>query len=157
LAAAGQIEAERSTLACRRELLEPLMRETLADGTFESIVAAAERVIPVVPANAPTWLVPSPERRLRMVRIALHAGRQDEALRMFDLSDQVSLSGLSAAHIMPPTQVLTSSTDPASAGLRRRIRPAFSGMPPRLRRSRMPSVSTASARSSASCPSVWYR
>lgn len=133
------------------------MRETLADGTFESIVAAAERVIPVVPTNAPTWLVPSPERRLRMVRIALDAGRQDEALRMFALSDQVSLSGLSAAHIMPLTQVLTSSTDPASAGLRRRIRPAFSGTPTRHRHSCMPSVSKASYLSSASGPPVWCR
>jgi superfamily II DNA or RNA helicase len=111
LVAAARIEAERSTLACRRELLEPLTRETLADGTFESIVAAAERVIPVVPPNPTTWLVPSSERRLRMLRIALYSGHQDEALRMFALSDQVSLSGLSAAHVMPLTQVLTSSTD----------------------------------------------
>lgn len=111
LVGSGRIQSERSALACHRDLLEPLTRETLADGTFESIAAAAERVIPVVPPNAPTWLVPSPERRLRMVRVALYAGRQDEALRMFALSDQVSLSGLSAAHVMPLTQVLTSSTD----------------------------------------------
>jgi superfamily II DNA or RNA helicase len=110
LVAAGQIKAERGTFACRPDLLEPRTRETLAEGTFESIVAAAERVIPAVPPKAPTWLVPSPERRLRLLRVALYAGRQDEALRMFALSDQVSLSGLSAAHVMPLTQLLTSST-----------------------------------------------
>lgn len=113
LLGAGQIEPERNTLACHRDLLEPLTRTTVADGTFESIVAAAERVIPVAVAKPANWLVPTPARRLRIVRNALHAGREDEVLRMFVLSDQVSLSGLSVGHVMPLTQILTGSTDMA--------------------------------------------
>jgi hypothetical protein len=69
LLAQGLIEQTRTGLTCHPDLLEPLTRETVADGTFAAIAAAAEQVVPSGPRSS--WQPPTPEQRLRQVRLAL--------------------------------------------------------------------------------------
>jgi len=72
LLADGLLVKTRNSLTCPPELLDPLTRQTVADGTFADIVTAAERLIPTKPRSS--WERPSDERRLPLLRNALYAG-----------------------------------------------------------------------------------
>jgi superfamily II DNA or RNA helicase len=108
---AGVLEQQRNNLICHPELLEPLTRETLADGSFEAIVAAAEQVVPVAMRNA--WDRPSDERRFRQLRIAVYAGREDEVLRMLSLQGLDSLAQVRYRQVELLARICTRSADPA--------------------------------------------
>ncbi|MFP4075862.1 MAG: SNF2-related protein [Halochromatium sp.] len=111
LLAAGVIEQRRNTLLCHPDLLEPLTRATLADGSFAAIVAAAEQVVPSAMRNA--WDRPSEERRFRLLRIAVYAGREDEVLGMLSLRGVESLAQVRYRQVEPLAIICTRSPDPA--------------------------------------------
>ena len=90
LHAARLIERVPIGLVCHPDLAEPLTRETVADGTFPEIVAAAERVVPTRPRGA--WDQPRDDRRLRMIRVALYAGRENELLQLLGLDMETPAS-----------------------------------------------------------------
>ena len=108
---AGVLQQQRNNLLCHPDLLEPLTRETLVDGSFEAIVAAAEKVVPVAMRNA--WDRPSDERRFRQLRIAVYAGREDEVLRMLSLQGLESLAQVRYRQVELLARICTRSADPA--------------------------------------------
>ncbi|MBK1703277.1 DEAD/DEAH box helicase [Halochromatium glycolicum] len=107
---AGLIEYRRNALVCHPDLLEPLTRETIADGSFEAIVAAAEQVVPTPMRNA--WDRPSDERRFRLLRIAVYSGREDEILKMLSLQGLPSLSQVRYRQVEPFSRICTRAADP---------------------------------------------
>ena len=111
LLAAGLIEQRRNNLVCHSDLLEPLTRETLADGSFAAIVAAAEQVVPSAMRNS--WDRPSEERRFRLLRIAVYTGREDEVLKMLLLHGVESLAQVRYRQVEPLATICTRSADPA--------------------------------------------
>ena len=115
------IEQHGNALACHPDLLEPLTRATVADGSFDGIVAAAERIVPTRMRNA--WDRPSDERRFRMLRVALYSGREDEVLRMLGVEHERSLRKVRYAQVEPLVRVCSRSPDLAW----------LSRLPPRLR------------------------
>lgn len=117
----GLIERHGNALACHPDLLEPLTRATVADGNFEEIVAAAERIVPTRMRNA--WDRPGDERRFRMLRVALYSGREDEVLRMLGVEREPSLRKVRYAQVEPLVRVCSRSPDLAW----------LSRLPPRLR------------------------
>ncbi|MCF7979067.1 MAG: DEAD/DEAH box helicase [Chromatiaceae bacterium] len=108
---AGLMEQRRNLLVCHPDLLEPLTRETLADGNFKAIVSAAEQVVPVAMRNA--WDRPSDERRFRQLRIAVYAGREDEVLKMLSLQGVESLAQVRYRQVELLARICTRSADPA--------------------------------------------
>ena len=104
------LEQQRNALACPPDLLEPLTRETLRDGSFEAVVAAAERVVPPAMRNA--WDRPSEARRHRLLRIAVYRGREDEVLRMLSLPAAGSLVQVRYVQVEPLARICTRSPDP---------------------------------------------
>ncbi|WP_462321688.1 SNF2-related protein [Halochromatium sp.] len=107
----GLLEQKRHNLVCHPDLLEPLTRETVAERSFDAIVAAAERVVPSMMRNS--WDRPSEERRFRLLRIAVYAGREDEVLRMLMLQDSESLAQVRYRQVEPLATICTRSADPA--------------------------------------------
>ena len=111
LLASGLIEQRRNNLSCHPELLEPLTRETVAEGTFEAIVAAAEQVVPTAMRNS--WDRPSEERRFRLLRLAVYRGREEEVLQMLLLRSNESLAQVRYRQVEPLATICTRSADPA--------------------------------------------
>jgi superfamily II DNA or RNA helicase len=117
----GLLEKHGNALACHPDLLEPLTRATVADGSFGEIVSAAERIVPTRMRNA--WDRPTDERRFRMLRVALYGGREDEVLRMLGVEHEPSLRKVRYAQVEPLVRVCSRSPDLAW----------LSRLPPRLR------------------------
>ncbi|NEX16296.1 MAG: ATP-dependent helicase [Halochromatium sp.] len=111
LLAEGLIEQKHNNLSCHPELLEPLTRETVADGSFEAIVAAAEKLVPTLMRNS--WDRPTEERRFRRLRIAVYRGRESEVLQMLLLQDSESLAQVRYRQVEPLATICTRSADPA--------------------------------------------
>ncbi len=108
----GLVEKTAHGLVCHRDLLEPLVRETLADGTFQAIVAAAEEVAPT--HRIQPGAVIDADRLFRMLRVALHSGQEQEALRLLGLSDNSSTLLLHPSRAEPLHRVLVGArADPA--------------------------------------------
>ncbi|KAA6184336.1 DEAD/DEAH box helicase [Thiohalocapsa marina] len=107
----GVIRQSRNNLVCHPDLLEPLTRETVADGSFEAIVAAAEQVVPTPMRNA--WDRPTEERRFRLLRIALYSGREDKVLEMLGVGAAGKPSQVRYREIEPLVRICTRSADPA--------------------------------------------
>ncbi|MBK1724405.1 DEAD/DEAH box helicase [Thiocystis violacea] len=80
LIAAGCLLDTKGGWGCAPELVELLTRETVREGHFEQIVAAAEAVVSAKPLNS--WQKEPPSRLTRRLRNALYAGREDEVLRI---------------------------------------------------------------------------
>jgi hypothetical protein len=107
----GLIGQRQNNLTCHPDLLEPLTRESVADGTFAAIAKAAERIIPT--AKTPSWVQPSEERRLRMLRVALYAGQEKKVLELLGLTGSESASQVRFSQVTLLAQVCTRSPDPA--------------------------------------------
>ena len=103
------VDKRQNNLTCHPDLLEPLTRETVADGTFIAIVEAAEQVVPTKPHIA--WQQPSDERRLRLLRIALFGGREDEVFQVLGLSPDRTSRDLRYVDVEPLARIFTRSTD----------------------------------------------
>ncbi len=110
LLAQGLIEQTRNGLTCHPDLLEPLARETVADGTFAAIAAAAERVVPTAPRSS--WEQPSEERRQRRLRLALYGGQEAKVLELLGLDPTASASQVSFRTVELLARVCTRSPDP---------------------------------------------
>ncbi len=111
LLADGLLIQTRNSLTCPPQLLEPLTRQTVADGTFAEIVAAAERLIPPKPRSS--WERPSDERRLRLLRNALYAGEEQQALAVLGLTGAEPAGRVAFHRVEPLTLVCIRSADPA--------------------------------------------
>ena len=111
LLAEGLIEQTRAGLTCHPDLLEPLTRETVADGTFAAIAAAAERVVPSGPRHA--WKQPTPEQLLREVRLALYVGDESKVLEVLGMDRAESASRIPFSVVAPLSRVCIHSPDPA--------------------------------------------
>ncbi|MEA3638974.1 MAG: DEAD/DEAH box helicase [Lamprobacter sp.] len=111
LLAGGLIEQKRNNLTCHPDLLEPLTRETLADGSFDLLVAAAEKLVPTAMRNA--WDRPSEERRFRLFRLAVYRGREDDVLRLLLLRVGEPLAQVRYRQVETLAIICTRSADPA--------------------------------------------
>jgi len=114
----GLIEKRQNNLSCHPDLLEPLTRESVADGTFPAIAKAAERSVPM----GPNWMQPSEERRLRTLRLALYAGQEKKVLELLGLTGSESASQVRYSQVALLTGVCTRAADPQwLAGLAPRL------------------------------------
>ena len=107
----GLIEQRRNNLVCHPDLLEPLTRETVADGSFDAIVDAAEQAVPSAMRNS--WDRPSEDRRFRLLRVAVYAGHEDEVLKMLMLQGSESLAQVRYRQVESLATICTRSADPA--------------------------------------------
>jgi superfamily II DNA or RNA helicase len=107
---AGLMQQVRNNLVCHPDLLEPLTRETVADGSFAAIVAAAEQVLPTHMRNS--WDRPTEERRFRLLRIAIYSGREERALEMLSPATAGKLSQVRYREVEPLVRICTRSADP---------------------------------------------
>ncbi len=103
------IEQRSNALCVHPDLLEPLTRATVADGTFAAIVAAAERIVPTRARSA--WDRPDEARKQRMLRNALYAGREEEVLHLLGLDSIRSAREVRYAQVEPLVRVCTRSPD----------------------------------------------
>ena len=104
------IEQSPRGLVCHPDLAEPLTRETVADGTFAAIVAAAQAV--VSSRGGPAWEQTTAERTTRKLRNALYAGREDEVLALLPgVAPSASASQVRFAEVTRLAQVCTRSPD----------------------------------------------
>ncbi|WP_295393138.1 DEAD/DEAH box helicase [uncultured Thiodictyon sp.] len=120
LLAGGFIEQRQNNLTCHPDLLEPLTRESVADGTFPAIATAAESVISTKTIHH--WEQPSEGRRLRILRVALYAGEEQKVLQFLGLAAKVAVSQVRYAQVDLLARVCTRSVDPVW----------LAGLPPRL-------------------------
>lgn len=105
----GPMEQRKNSLICHPDLLEPLTRETVADGTFAEIVKAAE---PAFPTQQRTWEPTSDERRFRLVRIALYGGDEKKVLEILGLTGAAPASQIAFHTVEPLARACTHPTDP---------------------------------------------
>ena len=105
-------------MVCHPDLLEPLTRECVADGTFAAIVKAAEQIIP---SNNP-FERPTDERRFRLLRIALYSRRKKQVLDILGLNPTMSARDVGYHSVQP---LARACTHPPDATL-------FQGLGPRL-------------------------
>jgi hypothetical protein len=107
----GLVQQARNLLVCHPDLLEPLTRETVADGSFAAIVAAAEQVVPTHMRNS--WDRPSDERRFRLLRNAIYSGHEDKALEMMSSAATGKPWQVRYREVEPLVRICTRSADPA--------------------------------------------
>ena len=110
--AAGLIEQVHNGLTCHEDLREALTRETLADGTFADIVEAAQRVFPPIVYGKKT----DPDRRFRLLRLAVYGGHEDEVLKQLGLSGEESVARVRFEDIEPLSRICMRPTDPTWFG-----------------------------------------
>ena len=106
----GLIDLPKGALFCRPDLRETLTRETVADGTFATIVEAAERCFPTPLRNS--WEQPSEMRRLRVLRNALYSGCEDEVLQGLGIGPAASLARVPYHQVRQLAEVCLSQPDP---------------------------------------------
>ena len=109
LSSDGLIEQRSNAIICHPDLLEPLTRETVADGTFRKIVQAAEAVVPTTMRNS--WELPSDRRSLRMLRVALYSGHGREVLKMLGVRADESVNAIRASEVIRLIAVCTRPLD----------------------------------------------
>ncbi|WP_295458994.1 DEAD/DEAH box helicase [uncultured Thiodictyon sp.] len=97
LLADGLIEQRQNTLTCHPDLLEPLTRESVADGTFPAITKAAESVVSAKTIHS--WEQPGEGRRLRLLRLALYGGQERRVLELLGVGGGVPVSQVRYAQV----------------------------------------------------------
>jgi hypothetical protein len=97
-------------LVCAPELTEILTRETVREGTFERIVAAAESI--VTAKSRYHWETVSERRQTRRLRNALYAGREADVLTLLGLDKRSPELPVTDQEVAMLTQVCTMSLDP---------------------------------------------
>ncbi|MBP9806650.1 MAG: ATP-dependent helicase, partial [Candidatus Accumulibacter sp.] len=109
LIADGLIEGPENGLSCHPDLCEMATRETVADGTFATIIVAGERCFPIPTPKPGYW--PGEARRLRMLRNALYAGREDEVLEVLGIGADTPLARVPYGQALPLLQVFLRQPD----------------------------------------------
>jgi len=119
------IDLQQNVLSCHPDLLEPLTRETVADGSFGAIAAAAEQVVPL--QEKYSGGMQSESKALRTLRNALYggyeSGDQTAALELMKRAADTPLGQLRTAEVRCLIQICTRPLDAAW----------ISGLGPRLR------------------------
>ncbi len=109
LIADGLIEGQENGLICHPDLCEMATRETVADGTFATIIAAGERCFPMPTPKPGYW--PGEARRLRMLRNALYAGHEDAVLEVLGIGADTPLARVPYGQALPLLQVFLRQPD----------------------------------------------
>ncbi|MBK5966856.1 helicase SNF2 [Thiocystis minor] len=95
---------------CAPDLAEMLTRETVREGTFDRIVAAAETVMSA--KSRYQWETVSERRQTRRLRNALYAGREADILTLLGLDKRGPEQPVSYREVESLTRICTASPDP---------------------------------------------
>jgi superfamily II DNA or RNA helicase len=104
------VQTRGGTLLCHPNIVEILTRECVADGSFASIVAAAEEMLPT--ASRTAW-VPSPERQARILRVALYTGEEARVLELLQQAAEGSATDVPYRQVQSLDAICLHPPDPA--------------------------------------------
>lgn len=94
---------------CAPALAEILTRETVREGTFATIVAAAEAVVPA--KSRYQWEAVSERRQVRRLRNALYAGQEAEVLTLLGLDGRPPEQSVAVSEVATLAQICTTPFD----------------------------------------------